>query len=131
LWEGSNGILDINYFPKGQSITADYYSSLQVQLKGTLREKRHGKVAKVVLFLHENASPYRALGIQKNLAYWASSALIIHPILLIWPRRTTTCSLYLKNNWKATIFHPTWSSLLPWRTNWTDKFLNFLLASKI
>jgi len=32
-------------------------------------EKRRGKVAKVVLFLHDNASAHRALATQKKLAY--------------------------------------------------------------
>ena len=30
---------------------------------------------------------------RRNLPTWASSVLITHPILRIWPRRTTTCSL--------------------------------------
>ena len=34
-----------------------------------------------------------ALETQKKLATWASNVLITHPILRIWPRRTTTCSL--------------------------------------
>ena len=33
---------------------------------------------------------------RRNWPTWASSVLIIHPILRIWPRRTTTCSL----DWK-------------------------------
>jgi hypothetical protein len=32
----------------------------------------------------------------------------------------------LKNNWKVTIFHPAWKSLLLWRPGWTDNLLNFL-----
>jgi len=40
-----------------------------VQLKDILREKRRGKVTKVVLFLHENAPAHRALATQKKLAY--------------------------------------------------------------
>jgi len=34
-----------------------------------LKEKRHGKVTKGVLFLHDNASAHRALATQKKLAY--------------------------------------------------------------
>jgi len=40
-----------------------------VQLKDILREKRHGKVTKGVLFLHDNVPAHRALATQKNLAY--------------------------------------------------------------
>jgi len=44
---------------------------------------------------------------------WASIVLITHPILRIWPRRTTTCSLDWKKNWKVSIFRPTRRSLMP------------------
>ena len=39
---------------------------------------------------------------------WASNVLITHPILRIWPRRTTICSLdwKKKKNWKVGIFRP-------------------------
>ena len=33
---------------------------------------------------------------RRNWSIWASNLLIAHPILRIWPRRTTTCSL----DWK-------------------------------
>jgi len=50
---------------------------------------------------------------RRNWPTWASSVLITHPILRIWPRRTTTCSVDWKNNWKVTTFRPTRRSLLP------------------
>ena len=106
FWD-QDGILLIDYpLPKGQTINAEYYSSLLVQLKDSLKEKRRGKVTKGVLFLHD-------------------SVLITHPILQIWPSRTTTCSLDWKNNWKVAIFRPTRRSLLPQRPGWTDNFLHF------
>jgi len=40
-----------------------------------LKEKRHGKVTKGVLFLHENAPAHRALPTQKILAYLAFQCL--------------------------------------------------------
>jgi len=43
----------------------EYYSSLLVQLKDILKEKRRGKVTEGVLFLQDNA----ALATQKKLAY--------------------------------------------------------------
>ena len=60
-----------------------------------------------------------------NWPTWASNVLITHPILRIWPRRTTTCSLDWKNNWKVAIFRPTRRPLLPRRAGWTDNFLKF------
>jgi histone-lysine N-methyltransferase SETMAR len=55
----------IDYFPKGQTITAEYFASLLVQLK----ENRRRKVTKGVLFLRDNAPGHRALATQKKLAY--------------------------------------------------------------
>ena len=62
---------------------------------------------------------------RRNLPTWASNVLITHSILRIWPRRTTTCSLDWKNNWKVAIFRPTRRPLLPRRPGWTDNLLNF------
>jgi len=64
-----DGILPIDCLPKGQTINSEYYSSLLVQLKDILKEKRRGKVTNVVLFLHDNALAHRALATQKKLAY--------------------------------------------------------------
>ena len=62
----------------------------------------------------------------RNWPTWASNILITHPILRIWPRRTTTCSLDLKkNNWKFAIFRPTRRSLLPRIPCWTDNLQIF------
>ena len=43
----------------------------------------------------------------KNWPSWASNVLVTHPILRIWLRRPTTCSLEWKNKWNLTIFRPT------------------------
>ena len=68
FWD-QDGILLIDYLPKGQNINEEYYSSLLVQLKDILKEKRRGKFTKVVLFLHDNAPAHRARATQKELAY--------------------------------------------------------------
>jgi len=68
FWD-QDGILIIDYLPKGQTINAEYYSSLLVHLRDILKEKRRGKVTKGVLFLHDNAPAHRALATQKKLAY--------------------------------------------------------------
>jgi len=67
FWD-QDGILLIDYLPKGPTIKAEYYSSQLVQLKDILKEKRRGKVTKAVLFLH-NAPAHRTLATQKKLAY--------------------------------------------------------------
>jgi len=68
FWD-QDGILLIDYLPKGQTINGEYYSSLLVQMKDILKEKRSGKVTKGVLYLHDNALAHRTLATQKKLAY--------------------------------------------------------------
>ena len=68
-------------------------------IEGHLKEKCRGKVAKGVLFLHDNTPAHRDLQPRRNRPTWASIFFIAHPILRIWPHRTTTCSL----DWKKTI----------------------------
>jgi len=93
FWD-EDGILLIDYLPTGQTINAEYYSSLLVQMKDTLEEKRRGKVTKEVLLLHDNVPAQWALSTQKKLAYLGFQCPDHPPFLRIWPRRTTSCSLH-------------------------------------
>jgi len=92
FWD-QDDILLIDYLPKGQTINAEYHSSLLVQLKDILKEKHRRKFTKPVLFLHDDVPAHRALATQKKLAYLGFLCLVNNPILRIWPRRTTTSSL--------------------------------------
>jgi len=92
FWD-QDGILLIDYLPKGRTINAEYYSSLLVQIKDILKEKCSGKVTKVVLFLHDNAPFHRALATRKKLAYLGFQCLDHTPYSSDLARRTTTCSL--------------------------------------
>jgi len=74
FWD-QDGILLIDYLPKGQTINAEYYASLLMQLKDILKEKRLGKFTKGVLLLHDNAPAHRALATQKKLAYLSFKCL--------------------------------------------------------
>ena len=78
FWD-QDGILLIDYLPKGQTIKTEYYSSLLVQLKDNLKEKCRGKVTKGILFLHDNAPAHRALATQKKLAYLGFQCLDAPP----------------------------------------------------
>jgi len=89
FWD-QDGILLIDYLPKGQTINAEYYSSLLVQMKDILKEKRRWKFTK---FLHDISPAHRTLATQKKLTYLGFKCLDHHPILRIWSRRTTTFSL--------------------------------------
>jgi len=64
-----DGILLIDYIPKGQTINAEYYLSLLVQLEDILKEKPHGKITRGILFLHDNAPAHRTPASQKKLVY--------------------------------------------------------------
>ena len=68
FWDQED-ILHTDYLPKGQTVNAECYSSLLVQLKNVLKEKRRGKFTKGVLFMHDIARAHRALATQKKLAY--------------------------------------------------------------
>jgi len=74
FWD-QDGILLIDYLPKGPTFNAEYYSSLLVQLKDTMKEKRRGNFTKGALFLHDNASAHRALVTQKKVAYMGFQCL--------------------------------------------------------
>ena len=51
FWD-HDGILLTDYLPKDQTINAEIYSSLLVQLKDILNEKRRGKFTKAVTYYH-------------------------------------------------------------------------------
>ena len=68
FWD-PDGILLIIYLPKVQTINAEKYSFLLVQLKDILKEKRRGKVTKGVSFLLDNIPAHRTLTTQKEIAY--------------------------------------------------------------
>ena len=68
FWD-QDGILLIDYLPKGQTINAEYHLPLLVQLKDILKDKLHGKVTKSVLFLQDSAPAHWALATQKTVAY--------------------------------------------------------------
>jgi len=78
FWD-QDGILFIDYLPKDQTINAEYCSSLLVQLKDILKERRGGKFTKGVLFLHDNTTAHRALATQNKLNYLGYKCLD-HPL---------------------------------------------------
>ena len=91
FWD-QNGILLIDYLSEGQTINAEYYSSLLVQLKDILKEKRRGKVTNEVLFLY-NAPADWVLATQKKLAYLGFQCLDHPPYSADLAPLTTICSL--------------------------------------
>ena len=95
---------------------------------GILKEKRRGRVTKVSCSCTTMPRLTGHLQPRRKWPTWVSNTLITHPILRIWPYRTTTCSLDWKNNWKVVTFRSTPKSLLPRGPGWTDIFLIFFLS---
>jgi len=120
-----DGILLIDYLPKGQTINAEYNSSLPVQLNDILKEKRRKKFTNGVLFLHDNAPAHRTLATRKKLVYLGFQYLD-HPL---YSPNLAPSDYHLfpamKNNLRFAIFRPTRRSLLPWRPGWKDNILIF------
>jgi len=94
FWD-QDGILLTDYLPKGQTINVEYYSSLLVQLKDILKEKRRGagRSPRGSCSCTTKSRLTGHLQPRRNRSTWASNVLITHPTLRIWPRRTTICSL--------------------------------------
>jgi hypothetical protein len=55
------GILLVDYLEKGVTIMAKYFVALLDKLKKQLVSKCRGKLSKGILFLQDNASPYKAV----------------------------------------------------------------------
>jgi len=74
-----DGIILIDYLPNSQTINTEYYSSLLVQLKDILKEKRHGagRSPRGVVLARQYPA-HRALATQKKLAYLGFQCLA-HP----------------------------------------------------
>ena len=124
FWD-QDGILLIDYLPKGQTITHLCWCKWRTfWRKNAARRSPRGSCSCTTMpRLTGHLQPRR------NWPTWASNVLITHPILRIWPRRTTTCSLDWKNNWKVATFRPTRRSLLPRRPGWTDNHLIFFFLN--
>jgi len=54
FWD-SEGIILIDYLPRGQTMNGAYYAGLLGKLKAAIKEKRRGKWSKGVLLQHDNA----------------------------------------------------------------------------
>ena len=124
LWD-QDRILLTDYHPRGQTINAEYSLSLLVQVMDISKEKRRGMFTKAVVFCTTMPRLTGLLQPRRKWPTWASSVIFTNPILRIWPRRTTNCSLNWKCNWNFGIFLPTRGSLLSRVPGWTEKRLIF------
>ena len=120
FWD-QDGILLHDYLLKGQTINVEYYSSLLVQLKDILKEKRRRKVT----ILHDNALAHQALATQKKLVdlgfpmSWSPTLFSVSGPVGLPPFPWTEKKKQLKGR------HFSSDALLPRRPVWTDNLLNF------
>jgi len=120
-----DGILLIDYLPKGQTINAEYYLSLLVQLKDILKEKYCGKFTKGVLFLHNNAPAHWTLATQKKLAYLGFQCLDHPPYSPDLAPLDYHLFPGLKKQLTVRHFSSDAEVMLLRRTGWTHNLLNF------
>lgn len=59
FWD-SEGVLLIDYLPKGTTMNGQYYANLLAQTREAVLQKRRGKLARGVLFLQDNAPVHTA-----------------------------------------------------------------------
>ena len=118
-------ILLTDYLPKGQTINAEYYHLFWCKWRTFWRKNARRRSPRRFCSCMTMSQLTGHLQPRRNWPTWASNVLFTHPILRIWPLRTTTCSLDWKYNRRVAIFYPTQRSLLPRRPGWTDKLLNF------
>ncbi|GBP15649.1 Mariner Mos1 transposase [Eumeta japonica] len=59
FWD-SEGVLLIDYLPKGTTMNGQYYANLLAQTREAVVQKRRGKLSRGVLFLQDNASVHTA-----------------------------------------------------------------------
>jgi len=125
FWD-QDGILLIDYLPKGQTINEEYYSSLLVQFNYILKEKRRGKFTKGGLVLarqcpgspdtcnpEETGLPVHSVSRSPTL-FSGSGPVALPPVP--WTEKTIE---------KFAILLPTRRSFLQRRPGWTDNTPNF------
>jgi len=71
FWDQDDN-LPTDYLPKGQTINAEYYPSLLVQLKDILKEKTTGRSPGGFCSFNYNALAHQTLATRKKLAYLGS-----------------------------------------------------------
>jgi histone-lysine N-methyltransferase SETMAR len=125
FWD-QDDILLIDYLPKGQTINAEYYLSLLVQLNDILKVKCHatGRTRRGSC----SCPAHRALATQKNLAYMGFHYLDHPPYSPGLAPSDYHLFLGLKKHGMFAIFLPTRRSLLPRRPGWTDNLLDFFVS---
>ena len=103
FWD-QDSILLIDYLLKGQTINAEYTHLCWCNWRTCWRKNAAGRSPRRSCSCTTMFRLTGHLQPRRNWPSWASSILIPHPILRIWPCRTTTCSLDWKKQLKVRHF---------------------------
>jgi len=121
FWDQESTLI-IDYLPKGQTIKAEYYSSMMVQLKDILKETPAGSSpsgsCSCATRLKGTCNPEET-GLSGLPMSWSPTLFSGYGPVGLPP-----VPWIEKNNWKVAIFRPKRRSLLTRRPGWTDKILN-------
>ncbi len=60
IFWGKDGVLLIDYLPRGTTINGPYYASIIERLRSVILEKRRDEVRHGVLLLHDNSSVHKS-----------------------------------------------------------------------
>ncbi len=77
FWD-KDGVLLIDYLPRGTTINGPYYASIIERLRSAILEKRRGKVRHGVLLLHDNAPVHKCNIVQAAIRH-AGFVELNHP----------------------------------------------------
>jgi len=102
FWD-QDGILLIDYLPKSELSTRSITHPCWCNWRTFWRKNAPGSLPRGSCSCTTMPRLTGHLQPRRNWPNWASSVLITHPILRIWPRRTTTCSLEWKKKIKIAI----------------------------
>jgi [histone H3]-lysine36 N-dimethyltransferase SETMAR len=72
------GVLFVDYLPKGKTINGQYYANLIPQLREAIKEKRRGKLRRGVLFHQDNAPSHKS-GVAMAAIHDAGFEILEHP----------------------------------------------------
>lgn len=98
FWD-SNGILMIDYLPKGQTINGEYYANLLDKLQECIEQRRPGLARKKKFFIKTMQEFTRALRPWPKLTNCIMICCPTHLIHLILHRQTSICSQNSKLFW--------------------------------
>jgi len=102
FWDQDITVLT-DYLAKGQTINAEYTHLCWCNWRTCWRKSTTWRSPRGSCSFTTMPQLTGHLEPTRNWPLWASSVLVTHPVLWIWPCRTTTCSLDWKNHFSSNV----------------------------